>query len=67
MKVFNIGYLIACFSMIIASVFSIVNSVSGKDIFASWLLIVLFSIALVGYVSKIVVVIITSKKEKNNE
>ena len=45
MKIFNIAYMVACFSMIFGSVFSIINRTSEKEIFPSWLLIVLFSIA----------------------
>ena len=67
MKIFNIAYMVACFSMIFGSVFSIINTTSEKEIFPSWLLIVLFSIALAGYVSKIVVTVATSKKEKKDE
>ena len=67
MKYFNIGYMVACFSMIFGSVFSIINTTSEKEIFPSWLLIVLFSIALVGYVSKIVVTVASSKKGKKDE
>ena len=67
MKIFNIAYMVACFSMIFGSVFSIVNSVKEKEIFPSWLLILLFSIALVGYLSKIVVTVASSKKGKKDE
>lgn len=67
MKYFNISYMVACFSMIFGSVFSIINTTSEKEIFPSWLLIVLFSIALVGYLSKIVVTVAASRKEKKDE
>ena len=67
MKIFNILYMGACLSMICGSVFSIINTTSEKEIFPSWLLVTLFSIALVGYVSKIVVTIATSKKAKIDE
>ena len=67
MKVFKVAYMVACFSMIFGSVFSIINTTTKEEIFPSWLLIVLFSIALVGYVSKIIVTIFFDKKGKQYE
>lgn len=67
MKAYRIVFLFANLTLLVASIFSLIQTISENyNIFPSWLMITLYSLALVGYVSSIIIRL-KIKKGENNE
>ena len=67
MKAYRIVFLFANLTPLVASIFGLIQTISENyNIFPSWLMITLYSLALVGYVSSLIIRL-KIKKGENNE
>ena len=67
MKAYRIVFLFANLTLLVASIFSLIQTISENyNIFPSLLMITLYSLALVGYVSS-VIIRLKIRKGENNE